>query len=50
MKLLKPKKIPNKILMVAFDCYMWGYRCGLKKELIEFEDFKKQLNEGYKKV
>ena len=46
MKILKPKKIPGKMIKVLYDTYLWGYNTSQDGEIpIDFEE----LTEKYKK-
>jgi hypothetical protein len=50
VRILKPKKVPSKLIKVLYMCYKWGYS---DKEndvpLRTQEDLEEQVNRGYKK-
>jgi len=50
MKLVKPKKIPGKMIKILYDVYIWGYNTREENETpLDIETFKEQLNRGFKK-
>lgn len=50
MKLLKPKKVPKKIIKFLFMAYKWGYSDSQKGlDMKSQEEVEESVNRGYKK-
>jgi len=50
MKLLKPKKIPGKVIKFLYMSYKWGYTDAEKGlPMKSEEEVKKSVQSGYKK-